>query len=168
MDIPLVIWGALSIGLVAGIVIGITTDFYTSIDRSPAKRTAESSQTGAAINIITGFSYGLVSMFPPLLGIGIASAVAYFLCELGMRTLGMGAGFGVYGVGMSAVGMLSIVGMIVAGDAYGPIVDNSRGIAEERRPWTPRQWPIHEPGMCGRTVRWGPTRSVILVYANHD
>jgi K(+)-stimulated pyrophosphate-energized sodium pump len=126
LDIPLAIWGALTIGLVAGIIIGITTDFYTSIDRSPAKRTAESSQTGAAINIITGFSYGLVSMFPPLLGIGIASAVAYFLCELGI-----GAGFGVYGVGMSAVGMLSIVGMIVAGDAYGPIVDNSRGIAEQ-------------------------------------
>jgi len=126
LNIPLAIWGALTTGLVAGIIIGITTDFYTSIDRSPVKRTAESSQTGAAINIITGFSYGLLSMFPPLLGIGIASAVAYFLCELGI-----GPGFGVYGVGMSAVGMLSIVGMIVAGDAYGPIVDNSRGIAEQ-------------------------------------
>ncbi len=126
MGYPLEIWGALTVGLVAGIIIGITTDYYTSIDRMPAKRTARSSQTGAAINIITGFSYGLVSMFPPLLGIGVASAAAYFICELGV-----GAGFGVYGVGMSAVGMLSIVGMIVAGDAYGPIVDNSKGIAEQ-------------------------------------
>jgi K(+)-stimulated pyrophosphate-energized sodium pump len=126
LSYPLAIWGALTVGLVAGIIIGITTDFYTSIDRGPAKRTAESSQTGAAVNIITGFSYGLISMFPPLLGIGIASSVAFFVCELGI-----GPGFGVYGVGMSAVGMLSIVGMIVAGDAYGPIVDNSKGIAEQ-------------------------------------
>ncbi|UCG37596.1 MAG: sodium-translocating pyrophosphatase [Candidatus Bathyarchaeota archaeon] len=119
------VWGALTVGLIAGIVIGITTDYFTSIDRSPARRTAESSQTGAAINIISGFSYGLVSMFPPLLGIAIASAAAFFICD------GIGPGFGVYGVGMSAVGMLSIVGMIVAGDAYGPIVDNSKGIAEQ-------------------------------------
>ena len=124
---PLQIWGALSVGLIAGIIIGISTDYYTSIDRTPAKKVAESSVTGAAINIITGFSYGLISMFPPLLGIGIASAVAYFICN----PLGPESGFGVYGVGMSAVGMLSIVGMIVAGDAYGPIVDNSRGIAEQ-------------------------------------
>ncbi len=115
---PLNIWGALVIGLVAGIVIGVTTDYFTSIDRVPAIRTAEASQTGAAINIMTGFSYGLISMFPPLLGIGIASAVAYHLA-------------GVYGVGIAAVGMLSIVGMIIAGDAYGPIVDNAKGIAEQ-------------------------------------
>ncbi|UCH70094.1 MAG: sodium-translocating pyrophosphatase [Candidatus Bathyarchaeota archaeon] len=115
---PLQIWGALVVGLVAGVVIGITTDYFTSIDRAPAIRTAEASKTGAAINIITGFSYGLISIFPPLLGIGIASAIAYFLA-------------GVYGVGIAAVGMLSIVGMIVAGDAYGPIVDNAKGIAEQ-------------------------------------
>ena len=126
LDFPLGIWGALAVGLIAGVIIGITTDYYTSIDRMPAKRTAESSKTGAAINIITGFSYGLISIFPPLLGIALASAIAYFICELTV-----GAGFGVYGVGMSAVGMLSIVGMIVAGDAYGPIVDNSKGIAEQ-------------------------------------
>ncbi len=126
LEYPVAIWGALSVGLIAGIVIGITTDYFTSIDRSPAKKTAVSSQTGPAINIITGFSYGLISMFPPLLGIGIASAAAYFICEIGI-----GAGYGVYGIGMSAVGMLSIVGMIVAGDAYGPIVDNSKGIAEQ-------------------------------------
>ena len=115
---PFQIWGALVVGLVAGVVIGITTDYFTSIDRAPAIKTAEASKTGAAINIITGFSYGLISMFPPLLGIGIASAVAYGLA-------------GVYGVGIAAVGMLSIVGMIVAGDAYGPIVDNAKGIAEQ-------------------------------------
>jgi K(+)-stimulated pyrophosphate-energized sodium pump len=118
------IWGAAVVGLLAGVIIGITTDYFTSIDRAPAIKTAEASQTGAAINIITGFSYGLISMFPPLLGIAVASAGSYFLAE----AFGVS---GVYGVGMSAVGMLSIVGMIVAGDAYGPIVDNAKGIAEQ-------------------------------------
>ncbi len=118
------IWGAAVVGLLAGVIIGITTDYFTSIDRAPAIKTAEASKTGAAINIITGFSYGLISMFPPLLGIAVASAGAYFLAD----AFGIS---GVYGVGIAAVGMLSIVGMIVAGDAYGPIVDNSKGIAEQ-------------------------------------
>jgi len=118
------IWGAAVVGLLAGVIIGITTDYFTSIDRTPAIKTAEASKTGAAVNIITGFSYGLISMFPPLLGIAVASAGAYFLAE----AFGIS---GVYGVGMAAVGMLSIVGMIVAGDAYGPIVDNAKGIAEQ-------------------------------------
>ena len=111
------IWGATIAGLVAGIIIGLTSDYFTSIDRSPAIKTAESSQAGAAITILTGFSYGLMSVFPALLGIGIASAVAYSF-------------YGLYGVGMSAVGMLAIAGTIIAGDAYGPIGDNAKGIAE--------------------------------------
>lgn len=111
------IWWATMAGLVAGIIIGVTSDYYTSINRSPAIRTAEVAQRGAAINILTGFSYGLISCFPALLGIGIGSAVAYFVN-------------GVYGVGMAAVGMLSIAGTIIAGDAYGPIGDNAKGIAE--------------------------------------
>lgn len=111
------IWQATVAGLVAGIVIGMTSDYYTSINRAPAIKTAESAQTGAAINILTGFSYGLMSCFPALLGIGIGSAVAFSL-------------YGVYGVGIAAVGMLSIAGIIIAGDAYGPIGDNAKGIAE--------------------------------------
>ena len=111
------IWHATVAGLIAGIVIGMTSDYYTSINRAPAIKTAESAQTGAAINILTGFSYGLMSCFPALLGIGIGSAVAFSL-------------YGVYGVGIAAVGMLSIAGIIIAGDAYGPIGDNAKGIAE--------------------------------------
>jgi K(+)-stimulated pyrophosphate-energized sodium pump len=111
------IWQATVAGLIAGIVIGMTSDYYTSINRAPAIKTAESAQTGAAINILTGFSYGLMSCFPALLGIGIGSAVAFSL-------------YGVYGVGIAAVGMLSIAGIIIAGDAYGPIGDNAKGIAE--------------------------------------
>jgi len=124
LDINFGIWGAAVIGLAAGVIIGITTDYFTSIDKTPVIKTAEASQTGAAINIITGFSYGLLSMFPPLLGIALASIGAYSLAE----AYGVS---GVYGIGMAAVGMLSIVGMIVAGDAYGPIVDNAAGIAEQ-------------------------------------
>lgn len=111
------IWYANITGLIAGLVIGMTSDYYTSINRSPAKKTAEAAQTGAAINILTGFSYGLLSCFPALLGIGIGSAVSFYL-------------YGVYGVGIAAVGMLSVAGIIIAGDAYGPIGDNAKGIAE--------------------------------------
>jgi K(+)-stimulated pyrophosphate-energized sodium pump len=125
LEIDYEIWGATAVGLIAGVIIGITSDYYTSINRPPARTTAESAKTGAAINILTGFSYGLISVFPPLLGIAIASASAFFLCE------SISPGFGVYGIGMSALGMLSIVGTIVAGDAYGPIGDNAKGIAEQ-------------------------------------
>jgi K(+)-stimulated pyrophosphate-energized sodium pump len=76
------IWGATATGLLAGIVIGITSDYYTSINHSPTIRTAAASQTGAAINILTGFSYGLMSVFPALLGIGIGSAIAFYLFGL--------------------------------------------------------------------------------------
>jgi len=118
------VWAAAVIGLVGGVVIGITTDYFTSIDKTPVIKTAEASQTGAAVNIITGFSYGLLSMFPALLGIALASFGSY--------TVAVHYGIsGVYGIGMAAVGMLSIVGMIVAGDAFGPIADNAGGIAEQ-------------------------------------
>jgi K(+)-stimulated pyrophosphate-energized sodium pump len=117
------IWGATIVGLIAGVIIGMTSDYFTSEDKPPVKKTAEASLTGTATNIITGFSYGLHSVFPPLIGIGVASVIAYMLCSP------LGDKFALYGIGMAAVGMLSIVGLIVSNDAYGPIVDNSRGIA---------------------------------------
>ena len=125
LNYDLRIWGASSVGLAAGVLIGITSDYFTSINREPARLTAESSMTGSAINIITGFSYGLLSVFPPLVGIGIASWAAFTLCDP------MGAGYGVYGIGASAFGMLSIVGFVVASDSFGPIGDNAKGIAEQ-------------------------------------
>ncbi|MEA3375037.1 MAG: sodium-translocating pyrophosphatase [Chloroflexota bacterium] len=116
------LWATLA-GLITGVVIGFTSDYYTSARFRPVLETARVSSSGAAINIITGFSYGLVSIVPSIVGISAATLLAYYLTEL--------AGIdGTYGVGVSAVGMLSISGMIVSSDAYGPIVDNARGIAE--------------------------------------
>jgi K(+)-stimulated pyrophosphate-energized sodium pump len=120
------VWGAAAIGLTGGVIIGVTTDYFTSEDKAPVIKTAEASKSGPALNIITGFSYGLRSIILPLIGIGIAAAISYKLLE----PLG-GPTFGVFGISMAAVGMLSIVGLTVSNDAYGPIVDNAKGVAEQ-------------------------------------
>lgn len=117
-----VIWSTIT-GLMAGVIIGFTSDYFTSEDRKPVLETARVSNSGAAINIITGFSYGLISIVPSIIGIAVATMLSFYLAELNGLP-------GVYGIGISAVGMLSISGMIVSADAYGPIVDNARGIAE--------------------------------------
>lgn len=116
------LWATLA-GLVTGVVIGFTSDYYTSSDFRPVIETARVSGSGAAINIITGYSFGLVSIVPSIIGIVVATLLSYYLAELSGIS-------GIYGVGVSAVGMLSVSGMIVSSDAYGPIVDNARGIAE--------------------------------------
>ncbi|HUW48249.1 MAG TPA: sodium-translocating pyrophosphatase [Patescibacteria group bacterium] len=119
------LWTAAVVGLAAGITIGVTSDYFTSEDKAPVLKTAEASGSGPALNILTGFSYGLRSVIIPLIGIAAAAFLAYKICEP------LGAEYGVYGIAMAAVGMLSIVGLTVANDAYGPIVDNARGIAEQ-------------------------------------
>jgi K(+)-stimulated pyrophosphate-energized sodium pump len=133
LDLNWGIYFATIAGLVAGIVIGMTTDFFTSIDRTPVKKTAESAKTGAAINILSGFSYGLISIVPPIIGICIAMIASWNLATIGLTGLSSAQTVAtqVYGISISAVGMLSIVGMIVSADAYGPIVDNAKGIAEQ-------------------------------------
>jgi K(+)-stimulated pyrophosphate-energized sodium pump len=119
------LWGATIVGLGAGVTIGVTSDYFTSEDKAPVLKTAEASETGPALNILTGFSYGLRSIIVPLIGIAVAAAVAYKICE------SLGVGYAVYGIALSALGMLSIVGLTVSNDAYGPIVDNSKGVAEQ-------------------------------------
>ena len=111
-------------GLIAGVIIGMTTDYYTSIDQKATIHTAEVSQTGTAINILTGFSYGLLSLAPPMLGMAVATVVAFYVTD------GVAGLSGMYGISIAAVGMLSISGMVVSSDAYGPIVDNAQGVAE--------------------------------------
>ncbi len=109
---------AAAAGVAAGFVIGKTTDWFTSIDQRFAINTAKAARSGAAINILTGFSYGQLSVAPSIIGICVATLVAWHLG-------------GIYGISISSVGMLSIVGMIVSADAYGPIVDNAKGVAEQ-------------------------------------
>ena len=111
-------------GLIAGVVIGITTDFFTSIDRTPVKKTAESAKTGAAINILSGFSYGLLSIIPPIVGIVLAILASWNISL--MYDLNP-----FYGIATAAVGMLATLGTVIAADAYGPIADNAKGIAEQ-------------------------------------
>ena len=106
------------VGLASGIIIGFTSDYYTREDRKPTRSIANAAQEGDAVVVLSGLSYGLLSVAPAAIGIVIAMAIAYMLN-------------GVLGVGMAAVGMLAIVGTIVANDAYGPICDNARGIAEQ-------------------------------------
>ncbi len=112
------IYFAVLIGLASGIVMGFTSDYFTREDRKPTRNIANSAKEGHAVVILSGFSYGLLSVVPPTLGIILAMAISYLLAE-------------VLGVAMAAVGMLAIVGTIVSNDAFGPIVDNARAIAEQ-------------------------------------
>ncbi|NLV75056.1 MAG: sodium-translocating pyrophosphatase [Chloroflexi bacterium] len=119
-------WGILLptvAGLVAGIVIGFTSDAVTDIDQKAVQNTAASAMTGPALLILEGFSYGLLSIVPSIVGICAAMIASYYTAQ----AFGVN---GVYGVAVSAVGMLAITGMIVSSDAYGPIVDNAKGCAE--------------------------------------
>ena len=108
---------AIIAGLVCGIAIGKITEIYTSGDYNSVKKIADQSQTGAATTIISGLGVGMMSTLFPILLISVGIYVAY---RFG----------GVYGIALSAVGMLSTTGMTVAVDAYGPVSDNAGGIAE--------------------------------------
>ena len=108
---------AVVIGLVVGVAIGKITEYYTSGDFKPVKEIAQQCETGSATCIISGFATGLTSTVFPLLLIAIAILGAYYA-------------FGLYGIAIAAVGMLSTTGIVIAVDAYGPISDNAGGIAE--------------------------------------
>lgn len=110
-------WVAAAVGIVAGIVIGMISEYYTSYDFKPTKRIAESSKEGPALTITQGMATGMISCMLPVICLGAAIFVCYALG-------------GMYGVGCGALGMLSFVAATVSVDTYGPISDNAGGIAE--------------------------------------
>ncbi|MDD4774754.1 MAG: sodium-translocating pyrophosphatase, partial [Eubacteriales bacterium] len=122
------VWAASIIGLFVGVVIGLTTDYFTDDKKKPVHHVAKASKSGPAFTILSGISYGFLSVLPAMIGIAVAALAAYKICA--PIYPGQPLESAMFGISMSAVGMLSIVGMIVSNDAYGPIVDNARGLAE--------------------------------------
>ena len=119
------IYAAVLSGLVAGVLIGAITEYFTSDSYRPTRNLASSSETGAATVIISGLSLGMLSTVAPVIIVGVSVLISYY-CSSGNADFNMG----LYGVGVSAVGMLSTLGITLATDAYGPIADNAGGIAE--------------------------------------
>ena len=118
-------------GLIAGVIIGQGTEYYTSHSYKPTQKIAESSQTGSATVIIKGVGTGMISTMIPVVTISVAIMLS-FLCANGFD-LSMSSkclSTGLYGIGIAAVGMLSTLGITLATDAYGPIADNAGGNAE--------------------------------------
>jgi K(+)-stimulated pyrophosphate-energized sodium pump len=111
-----IFWAILS-GLIAGMLIGESTNYFTSYAYKPTQNIAASAQTGAATIITRGFSNGLLSTFPPIIFIAIAILLAYHFADF-------------YGVAIAGIGMLSTLGISLATDAYGPVADNAGGIVE--------------------------------------
>lgn len=118
------LWTAAIIGLGVGTIIGIASDYFTNDEKHPVHHVAKASENGPAFTILGGASYGFLSVFPSMAGIAAAALAAYLVCDP------LGPGYAMFGISMAAVGMLSIVGMIISNDAYGPIVDNARGLVE--------------------------------------
>ena len=119
------------VGLLAGVIIGKSTEYYTSQSYKPTQKVSESSQTGPATVIISGLGLGMLSTAIPVITVGIAIVLAYlcangFAVEFNAENLSLG----LYGIGIAAVGMLSTLGITLATDAYGPIADNAGGNAE--------------------------------------
>jgi inorganic pyrophosphatase/K(+)-stimulated pyrophosphate-energized sodium pump len=122
---PLGVWAAIIVGMVAGIVIGKATEYYTSYDFTPTKNVSENAETGPATVIIAGIAEGMRSTWMSLLTVIVGITLAYTFAGGMVEPL-----LGLYGVGIAAVGMLATLGITLATDAYGPIADNAGGNAE--------------------------------------
>ena len=133
LGIPNWAWISCSVivGLVAGIIIGQSTEYFTSHSYKPTRKLAESSNTGPATVIISGVGLGMISTAIPVITIVVAIILAY-LCAIGFDVNNMltaqNLSLGLYGIGIAAVGMLSTLGITLATDAYGPIADNAGGL----------------------------------------
>jgi len=129
LDIPnyLGIWGAMLVGLLGGIGIGKITEYFTSAGYNPTKNIAAATKTGPATVIIAGIGTGMISTAFPVLIVGTSIILAFlFAANFDLNNIS----FGLYGIAIAAVGMLSTLGITLATDAYGPIADNAGGNAE--------------------------------------
>ena len=113
-------------GLIAGVLIGKSTEYFTSDTYKPTKNLASKSETGSATIIIGGLGLGMLSTALPIVIVGIAVLAAFFVSGGTLQAPQMG----LYGIALAAVGMLSTLGITLATDAYGPVADNAGGIAE--------------------------------------
>jgi len=118
LDMEIEWFWAIITGLAAGIIIGTSTEYYTSYEYKPTQEVAETSQTGAATVMISGIATGMISTVIPLLAVGFTIIIAFELASF-------------YGVALAGVGLLSTLGITLATDAYGPVADNAGGIAEQ-------------------------------------
>jgi K(+)-stimulated pyrophosphate-energized sodium pump len=121
------IWGAVVTGLITGILIGRSTEYFTSPTYRPTRSIARAAEGGAATTVIAGIGVGMLSAVPPVIAVVVGTLLA-FLFAAGFDVTHMGQGL--YGVAIAAVGMLSTLGITLASDAYGPIADNAGGNAE--------------------------------------
>lgn len=119
------LFGAIAAGLIAGAVIGYVSEYYTSCAYAPTRRVALSAESGTATLIISGLSVGMLSTAIPIIIVSMVSVLGYYLAGGAVNHE-----LGLYGVALTAVGMLSTLGMTLATDAYGPVADNAAGIAE--------------------------------------
>ncbi|MDE6576533.1 MAG: sodium-translocating pyrophosphatase [Opitutales bacterium] len=122
------LWGAVAVGLIAGEIIGKSSEYYTSQAYFPTRNVAEQSQTGPATVIISGIGVGMLSTVIPVIIVAVGTLTAFYLAQnIGPERDTI---MGLYGVSIAAVGMLSTLGITMATDAYGPIADNAGGNAE--------------------------------------
>ena len=130
---PMWLFGSVVCGLVAGILVGKCTEYFTSDHYNPVKKIAEASETGAATNIIQGLSTGMLSTIVPILLVSFAIIGAYYFGNLAFPNAVIpdgGIAVGLFGVALAATGMLSNTAITIGVDAYGPVADNAGGIAE--------------------------------------
>jgi len=127
LNLPIGVWLAMLSGLISGIIIGKSTEYFTSHSFKPTQKIAESATTGAATVIITGIGNGMLSTYIPVISVAAGTVLAYLFAS---NFNFLDVGHGLYGIGIAAVGMLSTLGITLATDAYGPVADNAGGNAQ--------------------------------------
>ena len=123
------LYAAIISGLLAGVLIGRFTEYYTSDTYNPTKHLAASSETGTATLVIDGISLGMMSTIMPVIIVSACILISYYVSGINAPEAGRNA-MGLYGIALAAVGMLSTLGITLATDAYGPVADNAGGIAQ--------------------------------------